>query len=647
LTKSEECGKGESGRRHRLGAGLGGGIAGGAAAGLLLGFGECLIILVSVGPFWATPLFLLRAEAIYAVAGGAGGFAATLLLALRRRSASATRGPSWAAPFALVFSFGLAAEALFLARDLHAFETAEGRWSGSALAFLFGTLLVSVATGVRLRKIARSLGGGPVRRRRIAAIAVAASCLALFFGLRAASTPPAGPSSAAVGSSAGPPPNIIILLLDSLRADHLSAYGYPLPTSPRIDRLAKEGILFRRCIAASSWTVPTHATLFSGMLPSAHGDYSLSGRWDPSVPTLAQILTAAGYRTASFYDNKLVGRAFELDRGFQTSVGVDSERKASLALDRIWHLLRGRHSMSATIMRVADRWIGHGTAGAAPYFVFMNMLDTHAPYRPRRPYAEAFLRALPPDPVQHALVGAVSGTGFLNKRRAEAILRRLTPADWRWISRIYDSNIRAFDEDVAALLERLEKRGDLENTIILVTADHGEILGEGDSAGHYDASLLDAGLHIPLILWEPGRLAPADIATPVSQADVFPTLLSLAGVPLPRPLPIQGESLLAPRENRPIVAEFWDEMKERFSRVMYLGEYKLTVFADGKRRLIDLARDPGETNDLAPSRPDLADALQARLNELVEALPRGRARIDEKERQRRLKLMRSLGYISN
>jgi arylsulfatase A-like enzyme len=627
---------------------LRGGIAGGTAAGLLLAFGESVFIMASVGPFWVTALFLLRAAVIYAAAGGVCGLLSALLLrALRIRPGSAAGSGAWVIHLALIFSGGLAAEAFFYALDVRAFRTLQNRWTGAALIFLACTLLASAAAGGLLWKIGAFLSSGPARRRRLAAAAAAAACLTGFFVLRILLSAPEGPAGKRPAAASGTkPPNIIILLVDSLRADHLSAYGYPLPTSPRIDRLAKEGILFRRCYATSNWTIPTHASIYSGMLPSVHGSFSAYGRWEPAFPTLAQILSAEGYRTASFHDNKLVGRAYDLDRGFQTSVGVDSEHKASLTLPRLWSLLRGRPSMSGPILRIADRWIGNGGPPDKPYFVFMNFLDTHAPYRPRKPYIDDFLRSLPDEPVREDLARGATGAAISDKRRADKLYRQLAPADWRWIARFYDSNIRAFDENVAGFLDGLDHRGLLKDTLIVFTSDHGEFLGESGTGGHYSTSLHDAGLRIPLILWWPGRLAPADVAVPVSQVDIFPTILSLAGISPKLPVPIQGESLLSPRENREILAEYWDETRERFSRAMYFGDHKLIVPSTGERRLVDPVRDPGEMDDLAARRPDLADALQARLEKYLASLPKGKPRFDEKERQRRLKLLKSLGYLS-
>ena len=635
-------------RLDHPGVWLRGGIAGGTAAGLLLAFGECVFIMASVGPFWVTALFLLRVAVMYAVAGGAGGLLSALLLrALRIRPGSAAGAGAWAIHLALLFSGGLAAEAFFYALDVHAFRTVQDRWTGAAIVFLACTLMAAALAGILLWRIGALLASRPARRRRIAAAAAAAVCLAAFFALRILLSPAAGAAQKGTAAvSGGKSPNVIILLVDSLRADHLSAYGYPLPTSPRIDRLAKEGILFRRCYATSNWTIPTHASLYSGMLPSVHGSFSAYGRWDPAFPTLAQILSTAGYRTASLHDNRLVGRAYDLDRGFQTSVGVDSEHKASPTLSRLWNLLRGRHSMSGPILRIADRWIRHGGPPDKPYFVFMNFLDTHAPYRPRKPYIDDFLRSLPDEPVQKDLARIVADGKSAGKETVADLSKKLTPADWRWIARFYDSNIRAVDEDVAGFLDSLDQRGLLKDTLVVLTSDHGEFLGEGGTGGHFSTSLHGAGLRIPLILWWPGRLAPADIDVPVSQADIFPTILSLAGISPKPPVPIQGESLLSPRENREILAEFWDEARERFNRAMYFGDHKLMISSTGDRRLIDLIQDPGEMDDLAARRPDLADALQARLEKFLDSLPRGRFRVDEKERQRRLKLLKSLGYLS-
>jgi arylsulfatase A-like enzyme len=441
------------------------------------------------------------------------------------------------------------------------------------------------------------------------------------------------------------PANIIILLVDSLRPDHLSAYGYPLPTSPEIDRLAREGVLFRNCYAASNWTVPTHSSIFTGLYPSSHGNYSMYSSLDPTIPTLAQLLAGSGYRTASFFDNKLLGSRYGLARGFQTALGVDNEHKTSLTILRLWQRLRQDRSMSKTILQVAGQWIEYKPPSRQPFFLFVNFLDVHVPYRPRRPYIRDFLSSLPDKKVNIELARKFTTDEGGSKKAANELYLRLNADDWRWLERFYDSNIRAIDDQIHLFLKRLQAKGFLENTLVIITSDHGEFFGERGIGGHLHSSLHNAGLRIPLICWFPGLLAPQRVEQPVSQVDVFPTILDLAGLPAALFPEAQGRNLFSRQESRELLAEFWDDILKRFSRAFFSGDFKLAITTSGKKELYDLKNDPGEKIDLAQRFPGLLDGLASRLEKLLKSLPQRKSREEPGKKKDMEKMLKSLGYL--
>lgn len=622
---------------------------GGAFAGMLLAYGESLFILASVGPFRVDVAFLLKALVLYGLAGMAGGalFSSVLIFAFALAGRPRPKKRAWAFFFPILLACGLTAEAVFYLMDIHTFRDLGGRWSGGAYAFLALGSLSALAAGLLAWRICRPLSQKSARFRFGFGALCLFGLLAVFASVRVM-IPPPGPAATRIpsGGRDQAPLNIVILLVDSLRPDHLSAYGYPLPTSPRIDRLAREGVLFRRCYAASNWTVPTHASLFTGLYPSSHGCYSMYSSLEPSLRTLAQILADQGYRTGSFFDNRLLGSRYGLSRGFQTALGANNEHKVSLLMNRLWERFRGDRSMCDDIFKIAAQWIEYAPARKRPFFMFANFLDTHLPYRPKKPYIDDFLRSLPDQNVNRKTAGLFTTDGIDSKKAANDLYPRLTAADWRWLERFYDSNIRYIDDQVDGFLERLRAAGMLSRTLVIVTSDHGEFFGEAGIGGHLHSSLNDAGLRIPLILWCPERLAPADIERPVSQVDILPTILTLAGLPGSIPGAVQGSDLFSARPPVDLMAEFWDDIRKQFSRAYLSGNWKLIRDPAGEPTLYDLGQDPRETNDLSLARPEILADLSRRLEERLSAMPLRKAGEDERKKKEMEKLLKSLGYLA-
>ena len=367
--------------------------------------------------------------------------------------------------------------------------------------------------------------------------------------------------------------------------------------------------------------------------------------WIPATPTLAQILSHNGYLTGGFVDNRLLGSRYGLMRGFQKVLGVDNEHKVSLALSRVCDRMFQGRSASKNILRTAGKWIERAQARKVPYFLFFNFMDTHLPYRPRRPYIREFLRSLPERSVDKELARKFTTDEINTKKAANELYARMSAADWEWLGRFYDSNIRALDEQIGSFLESLKNRGLLANTLVIITADHGEYFGEGGIGGHLHSSMNDAGLRIPLIVWCPGRLPPGRIDQAVSQVDLFPTILALAGLAGSVPHAVQGRDLFVPAGKSEPLAEFWDDIRQRFSRAFYAGEFKLVAPASGRMELYDLKNDPREKTDLGLRRADLANSLAALLAERLRSMPQKKSDEDRGKKKEMEKLLRSLGYL--
>jgi arylsulfatase A-like enzyme len=624
-----------------------GGLIGGIWAGLWTAFWESLFIQVTIGSYWADLEFWMKALGLHAAVGAAAGLACSALLyffVFRRRPLARTR--PWVFFLALLSAGGMAAETVLFLLDVHTFRNLRGGWTIPAYAVLLAGLLAAGFTGWAIARAGRRFfQGGPWLVGRNSGILLLI-VMAILLSARAYSAWRMKVGLAPVPEKmAVAPANVIILLIDSLRADHLSSYGYPLPTSPVIDRLAREGILFRNGFATSNWTVPTHASIFTGLYPSSHGAYSLHSSLDPTVPTLARLLAAKGYRTGIFFDNPLLHSHGGLLQGFQARVGVDNAHKVSLALDRVWDRLHGRRAMSGNILRTAGKWIAHGRGTGRPFFLFVNVLDAHLPYRPQKPYIDDFLKSLPNETVNTKLTRIFTRDGIRSKKTADSLFRRLTAADWRWLGRFYDSNIRAIDDRIGEFLQRLKNEGLLDNTLVVVTADHGELLGESGLGGHYQSTFSQAALRVPLICWFPGHLPSMEIQQPVSQVDFLPSILKLTGLAGSIPPASQGGDLFAPSPGRPILAEFWDEGRQGFSRAFLLGEQKLILYASGEKEMYDVTNDPAETSNLVLDRPELLRHLTERLSLMLRSMATKKAVERLQTRKEAEKALRSLGYL--
>ena len=278
-------------------------------------------------------------------------------------------------------------------------------------------------------------------------------------------------------SPAGGPPNLLLVTLDTTRADHLGPYGYPRPTTPRLDALARDAVLYTRAVSTSSWTLPAHASLFTGRFPWSHG-----ARYDPEGPlvladaieaprairarglspgaeTLAGRLAAAGYDTAAVVGGPWMLRSFGLAEGF-----------AHYDDDGITEY-RGRRAED--VARGARAWLAdwHDSGDGRPFFLFLNFFDPHFPYDPPPPHDRAFL---PPDVEPDS------------RRRAQ----------WK---ALYDGEIRYVDEQLGSVLDLLEERDLYDDTWIVVTADHGELFGEHGEWGH-GGHLYQELVAIPLLV---------------------------------------------------------------------------------------------------------------------------------------------------
>ena len=331
-------------------------------------------------------------------------------------------------------------------------------------------------------------------------------------------------------------PNIVLVSIDTLRADHLSIYGYERPTSPRIDAWARDrATVFRRVVAPSSWTLPSHFSLFTGIDGFAHPANHNSISIDASAYRfLAAQLLEAGYRTRAVTGGAYVSPDYGLARGFESF--------------RWWERKDLRDRELPTHLESVHRWLDSEPEG--PFFLFFHTYEVHTPNPGREPWFSRFhggpddrvVDLGPPDPPDPA-AGFLGVGHFVARRVTSPETERLGAADASLPRDAYDSNIAYADELLGPLLDRLSRPPFGERTLVAIVSDHGESLGDEGRAGHALSSL--DNLLVPMLVAMPGGATRGrEVATQVRLHDLYPTLLEAAGVPVPDGLDAKSLSAL-------------------------------------------------------------------------------------------------------
>src|SRR6266850_923243 len=412
-------------------------------------------------------------------------------------------------------------------------------------------------------------------------------------------------------------PNILLIIVDTARADRFPFDGYARPTAPNLQVIAREGAVYTHAFSPAPWTVPAHASLFTGQYPSLHRTDCGSLRLQDRAVTLAETLRDAGYRTVGHTANPWLGTEYNFQQGFDTygetwrEVREPSEDTgAGLTNDKVLRFLRWR----------ADT----PDARKQPFFLFINYFEPHLPYHPPEPERSRFLRpGVDPERVKY-----LSHLGHPNEMRYIVGLSDLTGDDMAILNDLYDGEIAYADRRAGEVLSLLREQGILDQTIVAVAGDHGENIGDHHMMDH-KLSVHDTLLHVPLLLRYPPRIRPGQsIDAEVQMHDLYPTLLGLAGVappegvtveavPLPgtglpgagRPLdaPIIGEFVGPPIEFLKVMQELFPQRDlSRYNRTLVAlrsGGYKLQWGSDGRHALYNIEGDPGEANDLAAADP--------------------------------------------
>lgn len=471
-------------------------------------------------------------------------------------------------------------------------------------------------------------------------------------------------------------PNILLISIDTLRADHLSCYGYGKPTSPAIDRLAAEGVLFTQASSTASFTLPAHASMMTGLFPSSHGatyqnrdphSFTVRGM-GTGYPTLAELLRDHGYDTAAFVSGPLMSRQFGFSRGFNSyddrydrlqsaQARLFSRSLLFTAMERAG-IFSGRDRDSqrtaGEVNPLVREWLRARGRGGRPFFLFVHYWDPHGPYDPPAPWGRR-----------------ADGSRISVKYDMDRLLTgayTLTPAALADTLALYDGEVSYVDQHVGGLLDALREDHSLDDSLVILTADHGESFGEH---AHWEHSrvLYEDLLHVPFIVRLPGgRAAGSLLKSIIAQpTDILPTALAVAGLPIPEGIEGRDLSKWIGSARLPEPAQSgvkapglafaeldrnvdwpvrWGARFDRDLTSVRTLRWKYIRASTGQEELYDLQRDPAERTSRVGAEPETAATLRALTDAWRRSLrgpsgEKGTEEIDEGLRDN----LRSLGYI--
>lgn len=390
------------------------------------------------------------------------------------------------------------------------------------------------------------------------------------------------------------PTAVLLIDIETMRPDHLGAYGYGRPTSPNIDAFAKSAFQFDWAFSQAPMTGPSQATILTGLYPSSHGMVDEGSKLSDEANTLAEILRLRGFKTAAFVDGGYLSEGFGLEQGFDEYDNSHGEGFASIGPK-------------------VKAWLTEN--GNTNFFLLVHSYDAHTPYNPPEPHRTALL-----DGVEKPASGFEPTAEAMEGIRVAALGADPTPLDpveLEYAKSLYDGEIRFVDEWVGKIVAQIDQLGLAPRTLVVLLSDHGEEFQEHGSVLH--EKLYSTVTHVPLLVRLPGGDAARRIPHVVELADVMPTILDVVGAEIPAY--VQGESLV------PIIRDLGQPPYLAFSetpffdgwRAVAMGGYHMLVGGDPERtELYYLAEDPTEQKNIAADEPDRAAVLSRYLAGWVE-----------------------------
>lgn len=448
-------------------------------------------------------------------------------------------------------------------------------------------------------------------------------------------------------------PNVLVVVLDTVRADRMSLYGYAKPTTPKLTAWAADARVYDHAMSPGVWTLPSHASLFTGLPERSHGVTADHNWLDGDHVTVAEGLYDAGYDTWTFCANPYLAHGTNLLQGFAEQAfpweppwrsAVEAHMRGKLDPRDVSNPLapayrgRGGADTNRYLFKEAgpvaaqafDRWLGERAEADRPFLAFINLMEAHLP---RIPSAEARKAVMTEAEIEAAWTLEQSTIHF---HEWMVGARPYTPSDLNTISAVYDASLVDVDAAAMAVLDALARRGLDDETIVIVTSDHGENLGDHNLLLHKYA-VYDTLARVPLVVRWPGHIAPGRVAEASSVGEVLWQLASEGSLPLP-------ETTVAAWKARPGVSEgvvtsfdavadgsirrmkrlhpgHGTEALERTYLALTQGTLKVIEGSDGSVELFDLAADPMEANNLSKARPADFEAMRGRLGRWKEAVP--------------------------
>jgi arylsulfatase A-like enzyme len=409
--------------------------------------------------------------------------------------------------------------------------------------------------------------------------------------------------------------NVVLVSIDTLRADRLGTYGHDAPTSPWLDRLARSAVVFEDVISAAPTTAPSHRSIFSGRPVYEHRNDVEAG------PLMAELFREAGWTTAAFVDGGQLAEGFGFHRGFEHYAGSGARHVDGAFLG----------GGLAALGPQVSAWLREPRR--RPFFLFLHTYDVHCPYAPPEPYRDRFAGPNPGLDIEDKC-----GQKYFNALRLDA-------SGFRYVSSLYDGGVRHADRMLGRILDDLQRLGIVDRTIVVVTSDHGESLGERRRIGHNQVH--DIQLRIPLMIFLPGT-GPRLVEGPAHAIDLLPTLLSLVGIEEPGGLPgldlseaaMEGERIPASRFRLAETGNARVKSVRRDDRwTLHLSEGRPTG-------LYDLYTDPAESRNVMLAQPAVAETLRAAFEARgvpIEDIPEMPRDLEERTREQ----LEALGYVGD
>lgn len=439
-------------------------------------------------------------------------------------------------------------------------------------------------------------------------------------------------------------PNIILIVMDSVRAANLSCYGYPRVTTPNLDTIATQSALFEQAISVGCWTLPVHASLFTGLYPLSHNVTVSRDALPDNFPTLARQLKEANYQTACFSNNAYISDVTGLTQGFDTVENIwrvsnprgtqrtklgklikNLESKGPLTrpvialirkVQRVRMILKRQRNQSdkggqLTNNKIQD-WLTKDRNPDVPFFLFVNYMECHEPYNPPHPYNRRFM-AKRYTPSRVAQIGT-------KEEIASRVSEQRGQEDLEILQALYDGEINYLDHKIGELVHFIETLSILDNTVLVITSDHGDSLGEHHQIGHR-ITLYEQLVHVPLLIRYPKRFQPnTRVAQQVSLIDLYSTLLELAGVKS-SPVTTNGSySLTKTPSNGDEIRPFTiaenvapKSLNGVTNQMIRTNTYKYIWKSNRQHELYNLINDPRELHNVAAKESEVVDNLDKQL----------------------------------